>query len=73
MVFVEFYWDKGRGTYIMALWLNKPNTYKHPGFINIPEGDHRARICNVEVERFSKKKKCFKILTKCAIYDILLL
>ena len=45
----------------MAWWLDQPNTYKHPGFINIPEGDHRARICNVEVERFSNKKKCFKI------------
>ena len=45
----------------MALWLNHPNTYKHPGFINIPEGSHRVRICKVEVERHSNKRKCFEI------------
>ena len=45
----------------MAWWLDKPNTYKHPGFINIPEGDHRVRIYKVEVERFQKQRKCFKI------------
>jgi hypothetical protein len=45
----------------MAWWLDQPNTYKHPGFINIPKGSHRVRVCKVEVERFSKQKKCFKI------------
>ena len=45
----------------MALWRNQPNTYKFRGFIDIPEGNHRVRICRVEVERFTKKRKCFEI------------
>lgn len=45
----------------MALWRNQPNTYKFSGFIDIPEGNHRVRICRVEVERFTKKRKCFEI------------
>ena len=49
----------------MSLWLDQPNTYKHSGFINIPEGDHRVRICKVEVERFSNKRKCFTNFTRC--------
>jgi hypothetical protein len=52
----------------MALWKNQPNTYKHCGFIDIPEGDHRARICRVEVERFSGKKKCFEITLEVSGY-----
>ena len=52
----------------MSLWLDQPNTYKHPGFINIPEGDHRVRICKVEVERFSNKRKCFKITLEVSRY-----
>ena len=52
----------------MALWRNYPNTYKHRGFIDIPEGDHRVRICRVEVERFAKKKKCFEITLEVSGY-----
>ena len=52
----------------MALWKNRPNTYKHQGFIDIPEGNHRVRICRVEVERFSKKRKCFEITLEVSGY-----
>lgn len=52
----------------MALWKNKPNTYKYRNFIDIPEGDHRVRICKVEVERFSKKRKCFEITLEVSGY-----
>ena len=52
----------------MALWKNRPNTYKHSGFIDIPEGDHRVRICRVEVERFSRKRKCFEITLEVSGY-----
>ena len=52
----------------MALWKNQPNTYKYSGFIDIPEGDHRVRICRVEVERFSNKKKCFEITLEVSGY-----
>jgi len=45
----------------MAWWQNHPNTYSYKGFIDIPEGDHRVRISNVEVERFSKGKKCIEV------------
>ena len=45
----------------MALWRNQPNTYRHSGFIDIPEGEHRVRICRVQVERFSGNRKCFEI------------
>ena len=45
----------------MAVWKNQPNTYKHQGFIDIPEGNHRVRICRVEVERFTKGRRCFEI------------
>lgn len=52
----------------MALWKNQPNTYKHSGFIDIPEGDHRVRICRVDVERFSNKKKCFELTLEVSGY-----
>lgn len=45
----------------MACWNNKPNVYAHGGFIDIPEGEHRVRISKVDVERFSKGRKCFEI------------
>lgn len=52
----------------MALWKNHPNTYKHRGFIDIPEGNHRVRICRVEVERFSRKRKCFEVTFEVSGY-----
>ena len=52
----------------MALWKNHPNTYRYNGFIDIPEGDHRVRICRVDVERFSNKKKCFEITFEVSGY-----
>ena len=52
----------------MAVWKNQPNTYKYQGFIDIPEGDHRVRICKVEVERFSKKRKCFEVTLEVSGY-----
>lgn len=52
----------------MPLWKNQPNTYRYIGFIDIPEGDHRVRICRVDVERFSKKRKCFEITFEVSGY-----
>ena len=52
----------------MALWTNHPNTYIYSGFLDIPEGDHRVRICRVAVERFTKKKKCFEITLEVSGY-----
>jgi hypothetical protein len=52
----------------MALWRNQPNTYRHSGFIDIPEGEHRVRICRVEVERFSGNRKCFEITLEVSGY-----
>ena len=52
----------------MAWWLNQPNTYKYHGFIDIPEGNHRVRICKVEVERFTNKRKCFEITLEVSGY-----
>lgn len=52
----------------MALWRNHPNTYRYSGFIDIPEGNHRVRICKVEVERFAKKRKCFEITLEVSGY-----
>ena len=53
---------------MMAWWKNQPNTYKHRGFIDIPEGNHRVRICRVEVERFSKGRRCFEITLEVSGY-----
>ena len=52
----------------MALWKNRPNTYRYSGFIDIPEGDHRVRICRVDVERFSRKRKCFELTLEVSGY-----
>ena len=52
----------------MALWKNQPNMCKYQGFIDIPEGAHRVRICKVEVERFSKKRKCFEVTLEVSGY-----
>lgn len=52
----------------MALWRNQPNTYRHRGFIDIPEGEHRVRICRVQVERFSGNRKCFEITLEVSGY-----
>ena len=52
----------------MAFWLNKPNTYKYRGFIDIPEGRHRVRICKVEVEELKYNRKCFKITMEVSGY-----
>ena len=53
----------------MAWWKNQPNTYIYKGFIDIPEGDHRVKICKVEVERFTKKRKCFEITLEVSGYN----
>ena len=52
----------------MAWWKNQPNLYQHNGFIDIPEGNHRVRICKVEVERFSKGRKCYEITLEVSGY-----
>jgi hypothetical protein len=52
----------------MAWWKNQPNLYQHNGFIDIPEGNHRVRICKVEVERFNKGKKCYEITLEVSGY-----
>lgn len=52
----------------MAWWKNHPNTYKHSGFVDIPEGNHRVRICGVDVERLSKGRRCFEITLEVSGY-----
>jgi len=36
----------------MGYYSKNPNTYTQNNFIEIPEGNHRVKICNVKVERF---------------------
>ena len=45
----------------MKLWQNKPNMYTRIGFIDIPEGDHRAKVCRVEAQKASKGRVCYEI------------
>lgn len=52
----------------MAWWNNKPNVYTHSGFVDIPEGEHRVRIRKVDVERFSKGRRCFEITLEVSGY-----
>ena len=44
----------------MGYWEN-PNCFKHQNFIEIPEGYHRVKIYNVDVEEFNEGKMCFEI------------
>ena len=48
----------------MGYYSKNPNTYTQNNFIEIPEGNHRVKICNVKVERFRFEKKCFEITLK---------
>lgn len=48
----------------MGVWESKPNVYKEHDFIEIPEGEHRVKICNVSVEKFKNEKKCYEITFK---------
>ena len=45
----------------MGYWKSKPNNYKERNFIEIPAGAHRAKICQVSVEKFKYHKKCYEI------------
>ena len=48
----------------MGYW-SKPNVFKVHNFIEIPIGQHRVKITDVSVERFTKtKKRCYEISLK---------
>ncbi len=52
----------------MGVWHSKPNIYTMSNFIEIPEGNHRVKICNVKVEHFRDDKHCFEITFKVSGY-----
>lgn len=52
----------------MKLWQNKPNMYTRIGFIDIPEGDHRAKVCRVEAQKASKGRVCYEITLQVSGY-----
>lgn len=45
-------------------WLDKPNTYKKYGFIEIPEGNHRVQICKASVKKYKYDKRCYELALK---------